>query len=165
MSVRTLSIRAKLIGAFSLMVVLITGLGVSSLIGLNRVDAQMSDIAENWVSGVREAGGLNTKLIEFRLRVTRFVMADNPDELKQAEKELDETLTQMAAATAAYEKTIVLPEDRAQFNEFMSSWEAYRKEAAPLKQFALAGERSKAVRQLDLMRPIGRKAGDILTKL
>ena len=60
MSIRALSIRAKLIGAFSVMVVLIVALGASSLVGLKRVDAEMTDIAENWLPSVREVSALNT---------------------------------------------------------------------------------------------------------
>jgi methyl-accepting chemotaxis protein len=165
MSFRALSIRAKLIGAFSIMSILIVGLGISSIMGMRQLDKHISALAEDWIPGVRDAGGLDTKLMEFRLRVTRLAMAETADELQAADRDVQESLKRVSNGAAAYEKTIRLDEDRAQYNEFMSAWNTYREEAQALVDFARHGERAKAQGHLQKLRPIGLKAGGILDKL
>ena len=165
MSPRTLSIRAKLIGAFSMMVVLIIGLGAVSLMGMRQLDAQITLLAEDWVPGVREAGNLNTRLMEFRLRITRLAMAADTDDMKAADNDVQESLKRVGDGAVGYEKTIRLDEDRAQFNEFMSAWDSYRKAAQPLIEAARKGDRKGAEEHLDKLRAIGLRAGAVLSKL
>ncbi|HEY7383137.1 MAG TPA: methyl-accepting chemotaxis protein [Beijerinckiaceae bacterium] len=165
MSFRALSIRAKLVGAFSLIVVLIVALGFSSIMGMRQLDTQISVLAEDWLPGVRDVGALDTRLMELRLRITRLAMADAPDELQAADRDVQEGMKRVADAAATYEKTIRLDEDRAQFGEFMKAWAAYRDEMQVLTGFARKGERAKAEEHLGKMRPIGQKAGGVLTRL
>ena len=165
MSIRKLSIRAKLIGAFSVMVVLLAAMGALNLLGLKKVDAQMTDIAENWLPSVRAAGALDTRLMEFRLRIQRLGTTEPGDDFKVAEKDVQDTLRKMSEATASYEKTITFEEDRAQFKEFMAAWDAYQNEVRPLVEMVRKGERQRAEEQLAKLRPIGARAGGILTKL
>ncbi|GMA78637.1 hypothetical protein GCM10025880_50540 [Methylorubrum aminovorans] len=56
MPVRTLSIRSKLIGSFTILTILVLGLGALSLGGLSHINGHLQTIQRNWLPSVRVAG-------------------------------------------------------------------------------------------------------------
>ncbi|HEX2725732.1 MAG TPA: MCP four helix bundle domain-containing protein, partial [Beijerinckiaceae bacterium] len=78
------------------MVVLIVALGFSSIMGMRHLDKQISVLAEDWLPGVRDVGTLDTRLMELRLRITRLAMADTPDQLQAADRDVQDGLKRVA---------------------------------------------------------------------
>lgn len=87
MSLQNVSIRTKLIGAFSLLVLLLVGLGFLGLRGLQQINTQTAEIADNWLVGVRAVGNLNNEVAEYRTALLRHVLASG-DNLSAAEEEI-----------------------------------------------------------------------------
>jgi len=65
MSLQALSIRAKLIGAFSVMILLLIGLGALGLRGMQDIHVETVEIADNWLVAVREIGDLNNEVTTY----------------------------------------------------------------------------------------------------
>ncbi len=84
-----LSIRAKLIGAFSLLVAFVVGLGLFGLNGLRTMHGLMAEVQDNWLPGVRWAGSLKAGFGDVRDAVLRHVLAANEPAMRQAEAQLE----------------------------------------------------------------------------
>jgi len=139
MSFQAVSIRAKLIGAFSFLVLMLVALGLVGLRGMQQINMQTVEIAENWLSGVREIGVLNREVSMYRTTALRHILA-GASEAKAIEQEMVDREKNIAEKVQAYEKTIILDEDRKQFNEFLQLWEAYVKAAKVVISLSNEGE-------------------------
>jgi len=165
MSFQKLSIRAKLIGAFSLFVVLLIGLGVLGLRGLQQINQETAEIADNWLISVDRIGELNSEITEFRAAVLRHILADGAT-AEQVDKEIAQLLNTIVATQRAYEKTVFLDEDRKQFDEFLKLWDGFLKATNSVLELSRNGEVN-AARDYNTQKafPLGRQMEDVLTKL
>jgi methyl-accepting chemotaxis protein len=89
MFLRNLSIRAKLIGAFTVVILLLIGLGALSQQGLRQINARSSEIADNWLVGVREVGTLNGEVMTYRTAVLRQMLSTGLETKKINQKIAD----------------------------------------------------------------------------
>ncbi|WP_445504034.1 methyl-accepting chemotaxis protein [Microvirga sp. G4-2] len=165
MSIRALSIRAKLIGAFSFLVLMLVGLGALGLRGMQQINMQTIEIAENWLVAVREIGGLNGEVAAYRTTLLRHILAGEA-EAKAIEQEMVGREKTIAERVQGYEKTIVLDEDRRQFNEFLQLWASYLKEAKAVIRMSNEGETA-AARDYNNQKvlPLAQQMGQALTQL
>ncbi len=165
MSLQKLSIRAKLIGAFSFMVLSLVGLGLLGLRGLEQINAQTADIANNWLVSVREAGSLNIEVTGYRTALLRHILSSG-NEAPQIEKEIARRKNAIVQAQGAYARTVVLDEDRKQFDEFMALWDAYEKASRTVLDLSANGETVSA-REYNSQKalPIALQMDTVLTKL
>lgn len=160
-----LSIRAKLTGAFSLLVLLLVGLGALGLRGLQQINTQTIVIAGNWLPSIRDIGRLNEKVISYRSSLLRHILSD-ADAKRQADNDVSQQLKDVRDALAQYEKTVVHEEDQRQFNAFSKLWDSYLRETEIVLDFSRKGELEKA-RDYNAQKalPIGRQVSDALQKL
>jgi methyl-accepting chemotaxis protein len=165
MPFRNFSIRAKLIGAFAFLVLLLAGLGVLGLRGLQQTNAQTTEIADNWLLAVREIGSLNNEVTGYRTAVLRHILASG-DEAAAIEAELAQRAKTIIDVERAYEKTIVLEEDRTQFNQFTKLWETYLNEAKRVVALSSTGETT-AARDYNAQKalPLAKQIDGVLTGL
>ncbi|KLK93108.1 hypothetical protein AA309_11160 [Microvirga vignae] len=165
MSIRALSIRAKLIGAFSFLVLMLVGLGLLGLRGMQQINMQTVEIAENWLVAVREIGGLNREVAVYRTMILRHILAGEA-EAKAIEQEMVNREKTIAEKVQAYEKTIVLDEDRKQFSEFLQLWASYLKEVKAVIRMSNEGEAA-AARDYNNQKviPLAQRTGQVLTQL
>jgi methyl-accepting chemotaxis protein len=165
MSLRSLSIRAKLAGAFSFLVLLLVGLGFLGLRGMQQINAQTTEIAENWLVAVRDIGILNREVAVYRTTLLRHILATE-NEAKAIEEEMARREKTILEQAQNYEKTIVLDEDRKQFDEFMKLWGSYIKGAKAVVDLSNKGEPTQA-RDYNNQNviPLAQKIGEVLTQL
>lgn len=142
-ALRSLSIRARLIGVFSFLVLLLLALGFLGLRGLQQINEQTSQIADTWLVSTQRIGALNADVREFQTVVLRHMLADS-EEAQEIEGGVAWRISNIADAMQAYEKTIVLNEDRTQFADFKNLWAQYEKEAKTVLDFSRNGEVAKA---------------------
>jgi len=143
MSFDRLSIRAKLFGAFSILILILASVGIVGVRGVRQVDAQTSEIADTWLVAVREIGDLDGLVKEFRATAIRHVLADAKD-IPPIDQRIEKIRADRNAAEQAYEKTIILDEDRKMFKEFQALWDAYIKEALPVLELSRNGDQAQA---------------------
>ncbi|SCY78212.1 methyl-accepting chemotaxis protein [Microvirga guangxiensis] len=165
MSFQALSIRAKLIGVFSLLVLLLVGLGVLGLRGMQQINLQTVDIADNWLNGVRSIGDLNGEVAVYRTAVLRHILAGEA-EAKRIEAEMAEREKDIAEKIKAYEETINLDEDRRLFGEFLQLWDTYVKGVKRVVAMSNEGEAAAAKDYNNqTVIPLAQKTGQALTQL
>jgi methyl-accepting chemotaxis protein len=138
------SIRAKLIGAFAVLVLTLAGLGLFSVSGLRAVNGQTEEIADKWLPSVKSIGDLTTQAVEFREAVLRRLMNTDDAMTAQLDAEMDKVLGEIKSSRTAYEKLISSEEEQDLYDEFSRQWEFYLELIPPVIQFSRANEPDKA---------------------
>ncbi|MBB4041050.1 methyl-accepting chemotaxis protein [Microvirga flocculans] len=165
MSLQKLSIRAKLIGAFTFLVLLLAGLGLLGLRGLQRINAETTEIAEHWMAGIEKAGEVNAEVQEFRATLLRHIIASAFTK-HLVDQEITQLREKIAAALRNYEKTIVLEEDRKLFTQFEQLWNAYNREADAVFQLS-NGDKYEEARDYNALKalPIAQQMSEVLNQI
>ena len=83
-----LSVGAKLFAAFSLLLVLMSVMGVVSIWKLSSLNANSSELAGNWMPATNRANKLNTNKSDYRIREFRHVYSNTEEEMAFCEKEM-----------------------------------------------------------------------------
>ncbi|MGO4573551.1 methyl-accepting chemotaxis protein [Microvirga sp. 2TAF3] len=162
---RSLSIRARLIGAFSFLVLLLVGLGFLGLRGLQQINTQTTEIADNWLVAAQRIGALNADVLEFRTILLRHMLAD-ADEAQQLEEEFARRIEKIDASAKAYDATVIEEEDRRFFDQFLGLWNIYQKQAQTVLDYSRNGETVKARESNNAKaRPVAQQISDVLTGL
>ncbi|MBL3597462.1 MCP four helix bundle domain-containing protein, partial [Rhodovulum sulfidophilum] len=120
-----LSLRAKLSLAFGTMLLLIGLLGGVALLQMNRINAESTIIAENWLPSVDEVRQLDTIMARYRVGEYAHVLAASESEFERIEAYIDGVRDQLDASRAAYEALIVAPEERRLYAEFSDRLAGY----------------------------------------
>ncbi|RAP40239.1 hypothetical protein BYZ73_16375 [Rhodovulum viride] len=121
----TLSLRAKLALAFGALLLLISLLGGVAILQMNRINAQSTIIADNWLPSVDEVRKLDTIMAKYRIGEYAHVLATTESEFERIETYIDGVRAKLDASRAAYEALIIAPEERqlyAQFNERLTNY-------------------------------------------
>ncbi len=162
---QSLSIRAKLIGAFSFMVLTLVGLGLVGLRGVQDINAETIEIADKWLGSVEKVRELEVDVAEFRAALLRHILS-NAFTKHLSDKDVAEQREKIAAAQNTYEKTIVLEDDRKLFEEFKQLWGAYSREADAVLELSRGDEYEKA-RDYNAQKalPIAQKMSEVLDQL
>jgi methyl-accepting chemotaxis protein len=124
---RKLTLRAKLMAAFSLMAVLIATLAGVALSKFAAIHANTVDIATNWLPSVEVLGDLDSDVLYLRLAQMRQALARDPAERAQSGRLAADRLARYEKDRATYVKLISSPEERAMWDEFERQWTGYMK--------------------------------------
>ena len=143
-SLSSLSIRSKLLAAFGLMLVLIVGLGGLSAHQLGVMNSATREIRVNWLPSIDALGDLKTILSRERIRASRVVATENPEQREVARQDLAQAQEAVRAAFRRYEGLVSLPEERGLYEKLAAGYRNY----SALMQPVLAGPPGQAaVRQ------------------
>jgi methyl-accepting chemotaxis protein len=120
------SIRSKVVGAFVLILIVTTALGVFSLQRLSAVNDGARDVVNNWLVATRALGSFSTATTRYRLAQGSIGLATTPESREHETKHLqEEVLPQVQAALAQYEPTITTSDERGLFDRVMPLWNSY----------------------------------------
>ncbi|KAA2241140.1 methyl-accepting chemotaxis protein [Salinarimonas soli] len=122
---QSLSIRAKLIGAFAILIALMCGLGLLSIHGLRGLNEVKTEISGTSLPGVRWAGALDGFQKSYRLAMLRHVLNTDPSARRAIEDRMAEVLTELEKAQRAVERLAASPEERSVYDEFVRSWQSF----------------------------------------
>src|SRR5437870_4629910 len=120
-----LSLRAKMLGAFTfmaLLMVLLAGVALQKLAALN---ASTLDIGTNWLPSVEVLGNLDANIALVRLAQFRQVAARESSAKAVADKLMTERVALFDKNRTSYVKLISSPEEQALWNEFDGKWKRY----------------------------------------
>ncbi len=129
MSMSSWSIRAKLIGAFTCLVILTVALGIVSLSGLRTLGASADEIKDNWLPSVRWAGTLAAATSDYRGSLLQHNLTSDAADMRVVEADLEEASKRVREAQDNYKRLISSPEEQRLYDEFVRSWDAYAREA------------------------------------
>ncbi|WP_170149724.1 ATP-binding protein [Rhodoplanes roseus] len=118
------TIRARLIVAMALSLLLLTAVGLSSLQALATVDRATKDLYARWLPSVHALSEIKYVMASHRLRFIRAILtpeADRAAVFDAAERRRDD----VAELSERFSKGLTDPVETQRFAEAMAAWEAY----------------------------------------
>ena len=122
-----LTIRTKVLASFTIVMVMVVGLGLLSLSKLSAINEGTSDLGDNWLPSTGIQGQLLGALHKYRVIELRSVLAVTPDERNWVMNEAKSRLDAVEHLRAAYEPLITRgTEDERFMREFDQAWADHR---------------------------------------
>jgi methyl-accepting chemotaxis protein len=143
-SVSSLSIRTRLIGAFTILTLFVVGLGVLGLVSTQAMRRQALEIETNWLPSVRTLGELDTRLARLNGVLLRFTQAADPQTVAATEKDLVRFGQWVEETRIAYERLIGSPEERALYDTYLRDAALFETQRQIVLDLARSGRRAEA---------------------
>jgi methyl-accepting chemotaxis protein len=125
-----ITIKSKLIITFSLIMVLLVGLGIYSVSTIQKVNKASMIIAKEWLKRADYAHSLNTLLANFRIAENKHITLESKADKGDVEKQIEGINLEINNVLGAYDKLIYNEEDKemlmlikADFNSVNSVYE------------------------------------------
>jgi methyl-accepting chemotaxis protein len=122
---RSFSIRAKLIGVFSLFVVIVVGFGLFGLHSVRTIAGLMAEVQGNALPGVHWAMALKTGAGDVRTAVFQHILATDEDGMTAAEARYATALSNVEALRREHEQRVSSSEERDLYERFSGRWDRY----------------------------------------
>ena len=141
-----ISLKAALVGSFSLLAAAAAIQGGISIVKLSSIDRDVRSIADNWLPSVGLLGDITTATRDERVKTYRYVAASDTDQLlADNEKSVRTSQAALTALRRAYEPLISSPEERALYDRFSATWATYGQRVEEIVTLMRAGRRSEAL--------------------
>jgi methyl-accepting chemotaxis protein len=124
-SLNGMRIGMRLGAGFGVLLILLCVVGGFATYQANAINANMVDIADNWLVGVRELGNVRDATSGVRRASLRSVLESEATGKQAAHSEHDEMLKQFDTAMSAYEKTIAGQDEAALAQHIKLAWSDY----------------------------------------
>ncbi len=122
-----LSIRSKVISVVAFLLVTLAGMGALAVYNMRSMNAKTVDITTNWLPSVRVLGELRSGVITYRNVVREHMLAESLEDKLATEKTLATVVEGNNKIRATYEPMISSPEERAIYNDWIQTWDNYKK--------------------------------------
>ena len=133
-----LKISAKLFVGFITLLLLTCFLGVFSIYQLAQVNQTTTDLGTNWLPSVDAAMGIKERISRIRSQEAQVVSAESPEEADKYAGRVKEAVAGLREYEKKYQVLISLPEEKAEFDEYLKMMSSYL--ALSDKMAALAHE-------------------------
>jgi methyl-accepting chemotaxis protein len=121
----SLRIGVKLTLAFAAALSLTVALGGFALYSLSEVNHESSDLADKWMPGVGHTTRARAAVLEFREFEKKHANAADAGYMAEYEDKMAAALVVVNEQLGAYTKLVVDADERALYDSFMKSWNAY----------------------------------------
>jgi methyl-accepting chemotaxis protein len=125
MKIQNLSIRTKLMGGFALVLLVAIGQSLLSISRLSTVNAQSTEITQDWLPSVQILGDMDTELASYRATRLKLMLTDTPQSIDAVEAELKKIEAVMDKEIAVYTTMISNAEEKTLFEQFLPLWKTY----------------------------------------
>ncbi|QKF66634.1 4HB sensor-containing MCP-domain signal transduction protein [Arcobacter venerupis] len=123
--INNMKVSSKLGLGFGFLVVLVIFLGIVSVQKMSTVNEQSTIITQNWMPSIKVIEEINTNTSDFRIAQYSHILAQTPEGMKNAEKDMDEVLATMKENREVYEKLISTSEEKALYENFSKEFDIY----------------------------------------
>lgn len=121
-----MSIRNKLIVAFTVLLVLLLGVSGYSFYALNASKAAQQDMNVSWVPGMDQIHQVDKQLLEIRQQMMRHALVEDEVTKQNVETNLDTGITILEQQMSGYESTIITKADQELFNQATDQWTTFK---------------------------------------
>lgn len=121
-----MSIRNKLIAAFTIMFLLLLGVSGYSWYALNASKAAQQDMTVSWVPGIDQIHQVDKQLLEVRRHLIRHSLVDDAVTKQNIERDIQASVSILEQRMAGYEATIIMEEDQQLFDQASADWTNYQ---------------------------------------
>ncbi|KAF5040744.1 Methyl-accepting chemotaxis protein (MCP) signaling domain protein [anaerobic digester metagenome] len=120
-----MTLKAKLISSFAVLIVLLASVGGYSSIQLREILGDVMNLTQNWMPSIKAVGDIRGNINEVRRQQLQHVIAREESDMEEIERSLKAINGRRMANSTIYEKLITSPEERAAFLEYNSNFEQY----------------------------------------
>ncbi|MEA2741897.1 MAG: methyl-accepting chemotaxis protein [Acetobacteraceae bacterium] len=120
-----ISITRKSIAVFASLLLVVLGLGVTSILRLGMIKDAGATISASWMPGVQRAGEIAEASNAYRDAESTLVMSPDADTMAEMKKNLALALTRIEAARIALGKLPTTKQEAGFIVEFNDTWNAY----------------------------------------
>jgi methyl-accepting chemotaxis protein len=131
-----LSIRAKVTAIVALLLASLAGMGLLAIMKMRAINGNTVEIATNWLPSIRELGELRTGVITYRNVLREHMLSETLEDKQATEKTLETVVESNTKIRQKYEAMISSPEERAIYEEWLKTWNAYRDGAAKVVELS-----------------------------
>ncbi|TCI63941.1 methyl-accepting chemotaxis protein [Exiguobacterium sp. SH3S1] len=121
-----MSIRNKLIVAFTVLLVLLLGVSGYSFYALNASKAAQQDMNVSWVPGMDQIHQIDKQLLEIRQHMMRHALVEDEVTKQNVELSIETGVTILKQQMTGYESTIINKTDRELFDQATAQWTTFQ---------------------------------------
>ncbi|MCJ2139498.1 methyl-accepting chemotaxis protein [Methylobacterium sp. E-066] len=144
MSLQSMSIRSKLIAAFSILAVLLIGIGSLGLLGTQTMREQVLDIETNWLPSIRVLGEIDTLTARTSGSMLRHTQATDPTLLTNIETDTDRFAKKLNEKKTLYEPMIASSQERALYEIFTRAYRDFETVRDAVLELSRRGQKTEA---------------------
>ncbi|MBI5545925.1 MAG: MCP four helix bundle domain-containing protein [Deltaproteobacteria bacterium] len=137
-------IGTKLIGSYLVVCSLLIGIGVFAVSNIHALDESDTRLYEQMTEPLGDLGNLSTAYQRTRSNLREAVIAGNPAEAREYLNRLPQRYSEVDAAAASYEKTILTDEGRKAFASFREAVKENREDQRRIAALVEQGKRDDA---------------------
>jgi methyl-accepting chemotaxis protein len=166
---KNMKLAVKLLGSFAIVLALMAGLGAYAIAQLGTVNRATLDLATDWMPSVH--GILEAKSAFHHLRVLEYelVAANDPEDLANVEKAMDEAMADMHQSEEEYAAQLNSAEEKQGWDAYKVERDAYLVEHKKLVDLAQQNKDTEAIALLngeskkcyETLRTMAKRMGDI----
>jgi methyl-accepting chemotaxis protein len=122
---KNISIRTKLLVAFSALFLLIVAQGIFSIDRLSVVNGVNTEMKENQLPSTRYVGAMNITAARFRISEARHILAMTNQDMDAAEGDMNKWLSELTQIEAKYAPLAKNAADQAGLQQYRTHWAEY----------------------------------------
>jgi methyl-accepting chemotaxis protein len=143
-----MSIRSKIICAFSALMVIIVALGITAVQRLSVLNGTVETITSDTLVGTGYLSEMRGAILHYRLALTKAILGKADVKGDALDRTLAEWSTAVAAQEAKYAPTVETAEEKALFAGYQASWKAYLEGAQQMLSLWHDGKYDEAIDRL-----------------
>lgn len=145
MSFRATSIRAKLIAAFSIVIIFIIAIGSVGLWAASAIHETLLEVEGHWLPSAQLAGQIDTVLGRYTTSLIRDLITQDPKMQAAVDSDLTDRRRKLEVNARKYEGLIRSAEDRALYEASMREWHAFEAVVGPILALSRKGDKAEAL--------------------
>ena len=118
MSLKTTTIRTRLVASFSIMTLFILAVGWLGISGVDRMNTLLTAVQTNWLPSVQMSGRIDVALARYATSLMRATQTTDAADLTRIEADMGKRRDQIGALSKAYERMITSDAERSHFETF-----------------------------------------------
>jgi methyl-accepting chemotaxis protein len=127
---QSLRIATKLLVSFLLVLSITAGLGLFALDQYGELRSATSKVADSAMPSIIHVSSMDASIANFRVAELQHILSLTPEQMTQYEREMELQQGSLQRNSSAYEKLILLEDERRAFEEFNALWRDYLVEHA-----------------------------------
>ncbi|VXC26055.1 Methyl-accepting chemotaxis protein NahY [Pseudomonas sp. 8AS] len=136
MSLRNMKIATRSGLGFAVLALLVLVVGGFSLMQMNRMNKQSSEVNEIWVPAILSLDEMSQDFLRVRAMTLRLLLIRDEQAIHANEQRVEEMKRAMDAAQARYEALITLPEERVAYEQFKKAKDLYMREQMRIMDYS-----------------------------
>ncbi|MGY3235825.1 methyl-accepting chemotaxis protein [Bradyrhizobium sp. USDA 4472] len=136
MRLSDISVRSKVLLAFSIVLLTALGLGAFAIDRLASVNDSAAEVRDNWLPATGWLGSLSRSAEQLRARQGQLVLASSASEVARTEGLIGETLQEFDQVWKKYEPTVTTSAELAIVEPLKRAWATYLQDSKQLAELA-----------------------------